>query len=141
MAMLDNMLHEETGQPAPTGELVELFEAPAAAPAMPVMPATAGEMPDISFGGEDEEDIPARTASAGRPDDDLKSLFDDDPEVVAQREITAAQADQRAREGGYGPVSDVRTASDGARKLGNVRGGKPASVDENLESIWERPGA
>lgn len=140
--MLDSMLHEETGQPAPTGELVELFEAPAAPAAMPAMPAMASDGPDISFGGEDEEDVaPARTASAGTQNDDLGSLFNDHPEVVAQREISAAQNEQRAREGGYGPVSDIRTASEGARKLGNVRGGKPANVDENLESIWERPGA
>lgn len=147
LAMLDSMLEAEAcppaaPAPAPTGDLADLFEAPAA-PAMPMqapaMPGMASNGPEITFGGDDE-DPPARTASSNS-DAALSTLFDDHPEVVAQREISAAQAEQRAREGGYGPVSDVRTASDGAKRLGNVRGGKPSSVDESLETLWERPGA
>jgi len=140
MAMLDNMLGQEMAAPpvapAPTGELTELFEAPAAAPVPTAMPAMASDGPDISFGDDDEE---PRTASGG-DDDQLASLFNDNPEVVAQREIAAAEAEQRAREGGYGPVASARTASTGAKKLGNVSGGKPRSVDDELGNLWEGPG-
>lgn len=153
MAMLDSMLEQEGAPPAapmaapPAGELTDLFEAapaaPAApmAPAAPVMPATASDGPDITFGEAEDGEQAARTASSASDSDQLDVLFNDHPEVQAQREIAAAQAEQRAREGGYGPVSDVRTASEGAKKLGNVRGGKAPSMDQELESIWDRPQA
>lgn len=150
LAMLDSMLQQEMGQPgmapaapAPSGELADLFESPAApAPGAfeaPMMAQAASNL-DISFDSDDEDEMP-RTASNNSDDGGLSSLFDDHPEVVAQREVHAALVDQRVREGGYGPVSDVRTASDGARKLGNVRNSKPTNVDDQLASIWDRPEA
>lgn len=150
LAMLDSMLQQESmGQPgmapaapAPAGELVDLFDSPAAPQAgafeAPAMVQTSSNI-DISF--DDDDDEMPRTASNGNPEAELNTLFDDHPEVVAQREVRAAQIDQRIREGGYGPVSDVRTASDGARKLGNVRNSKPTNVDDVLAGIWDTPGA
>lgn len=144
MDMLDSMLQQEMGQPVPAqpvGELTELFEggpAPMGDPmAVPAMPAMASQGPDIdiTFGDDEGE---ARTASA-EDDSQLNSLFADDPEVQAQRDIVAAQQDQRAREGGYVPGSRTASAG-GARKLGNVRGGKP-NVDDGLADLWDRPGA
>jgi hypothetical protein len=67
----------------------------------------------------------------------LDNLFADDPEVQAQREIQAAEAEQTARESGFGP--DVRTASTGAKKLGRVQADKAPNQDTALENLWERP--
>ena len=144
-SMLDNMLQQE-GQPVPAqpvGELTELFEGVPQAPmmgdpmAVPAMPAMASQGPDIdiTFGDDEGE---ARTAST-EDTSSLDSLFADDPEVQAQREIVAAQQEQRVREGGYTPGSRTASAG-GARKLGNVRGGK-VNVDEDLANLWDRPGA
>jgi len=142
MAMLDNMLNQEGAPPvapAPTGELTELFEAPASPPVPTTMPAMASNGLDISFDDEDEDST--RTEAAEKTSSaQLASLFDDHPEVVAQREIAAAEAEQRAREGGYGVVASTRTASTGAKKLGNVTGGKPRSVDDELAGLWDGPG-
>lgn len=78
---------------------------------------------DITF---DEGEEPGKPAMAS----DLSGLFDTE-ENIAQRELTAAQR------GNFGQ----RTASaKGAKKLGQVHTQKPASIDSNLESLWERPG-
>ena len=135
--MLETMLHEECAPAA--APVVELPAA--AAPAAPAAddltslfevapaPAMAGVAADISFDDDGEPDAAAHIAS-------LDDLFSDDPEVQAQRQIAAAQAEQRAREGGYAAVG--RTASAGAKKLGAVRPEKGQSVDQSLESLWDR---
>jgi hypothetical protein len=133
-----NMMTQEMGQPAPAmpaapgpaPELTQLFEQPPA-PA-PVAPIASGT-PDITFDDDDEP----RTASEGDSTNDLDNLFADDPEVQAQREIQAAEAEQTARESGFGP--DVRTASTGAKKLGRVQADKAPNQDTALENLWERP--
>lgn len=141
MQMLDSMLKQEIGQPvpaAPVGELSELFEGvPApAAPAM-VVPAMASQGSEIEITFGDEGEGEGRTASDGDVGV-LDTLFADDPEVQAQREIVSAQQEQRVREGGYAP--DSRTASStGARKLGQIQAGR-ANVDDELGNLWERPG-
>ncbi len=61
---------------------------------------------------------------------DLRSLFDTE-ESLAQRELLAAQR---------GTFSNRTASNKGAKKLGQVQGRKSASIDENLESLWERPG-
>jgi hypothetical protein len=150
MAMLDSMLQEEgcapgaaappaagaaaPAAPAPTAppadDLSALFSGPSAAPApMPMMAS------DISFDdGEDEATTAAPVVAAASTD--LDSLFADDPEVQAQREITAANAEARARESGFGG----RTASTkGAKKLGAVQKPAKASVENVLEGLWDRP--
>lgn len=141
MQMLDQMLHQELGPavPAqPVGELTELFEE-GPAPAAPEMaiPAMASQGPEIEISFGDEGEGKGRTASE-QDLGALDSLFDDDPEVQAQREIVAAQQEQAVREGGY--VAGSRTASaSGARKLGRVQAGK-GNVDQELEGLWDRPG-
>lgn len=108
---LQNLFKDGEGEGAPEG-------APAVGGAPPI---------DISFDGDDGEE-----EEAGKPAmaSDLSNLFDTD-ESLAQRELRASQ------EGNF----SQRTASTkGAKKLGNVQAKKPASVDENLEALWERPG-
>ena len=64
--------------------------------------------------------------------------FGDNEEVQAQRQIKAAEVEQQAREGGFAPIG--RTASTkGAKKIGQVQRGKPATVDQALENLWDRP--
>lgn len=111
--------------PAPQDDLTALFDVPVVAPVM----ASATDS-DISF---DDEEGDAHVAS----DESLDSLFADDPEVVAQRQIASANREQIAREGGFTSVS--RTASTGARKLGRVSATKTQSADVALEAIWDRP--
>ena len=66
----------------------------------------------------------------------LEALFADDPEVKAQREITAASREAAARSG----YNFERTASSkGAKKLGNVQSSKAPAQDVSLESLWDRP--
>jgi hypothetical protein len=134
--MLDNMLQGEAQpapvpSPAPT-ELGQLFAGPpeaAPAPAAPMGFASSG--PEITFGEDDSDD--ARVASDGN---ELNALFDDHPEVQAQREIQAAEQEQAARESGYG--SNIHTASTGAKKLGRVQADR-APAGQELEDLWERP--
>jgi hypothetical protein len=93
-------------------------------------PGIASGTNDISF---DDDEPEARVASG----DNIDDLFADDPEVQAQRQIKASEQEQRARAGGFA-VS--RTASSkGAKKIGQVRKAQPASVDQALENLWERP--
>jgi flagellar biosynthesis GTPase FlhF len=133
LQMLDDLLHHEMAEPA--DDLTALFgEVPAAAapPAVPAM-GVATDMSDITFDDDDGE-LPSTTASVMSLDD----LFADDPEVKAQREIQAAANEQFRREIGFTNVA--RTAStNGAKKLGQVRN-TAVSVDQALESLWERPG-
>ena len=80
---------------------------------------------DITFDDGDDE-------PAGKPSmaSDLNGLFDTE-ENYAQREIRSASD-------GYGQ----RTASSkprGAKKIGQVQVRKASSIDDNLESLWERP--
>ena len=145
LQMLDQMLKEEMGQQGvPAGDdLTALFEA-APAPAAPVAPVMAaqgqGTNIDISFDEDDEMPVApsgvaaAQVASTG--DNELDALFGDNDEVVAQRQIRAAEQEQTAREGGF---AVGRTASSkGARKIGQVQRPKAASVDQVLENIWDR---
>jgi len=119
-AMLANMIGEGDG------DLAELFQPAPAAPMAPMAPAApAGAAPGISF--DDDDASPAHPSVAS-----LEDLFNDDAEVKAQREINASQRT------GY----DVRTASTapkGAKKLGAVQASKKATIDTQLESIWDRP--
>ena len=149
LQMLDQMLKEEmAGQGAPAGDdLTALFEAaPApAAPVAPVMASAPGMNPEISF-DDDEEEMqapPAGVAAAqvAAQGDELDSLFGDNDEVMAQRQIKAAELEQQAREGGFAvQAAGGRVASSrGAKKIGQVQRGKAASVDTTLESLWDRP--
>lgn len=136
--MLGEMLQQEVGQPVPAGpapELTELFEAPPApAPVAPMpMGPMASKTPDITFDDGEEP----RQASDDNSAAELDGLFADDPEVQAQREIQASEQEQVARESGFG--SEVRTASTGAKKLGQVQGSKTPSKDAALENLWETP--
>lgn len=145
LAMLDGMLQQECAPagipapspvPAPSGELVELFAPPPAVAPMastPPVQTAAGDGLDIHF---DDEDEGSHTASDG--DAQLDDLFSDHPEVQAQREMTAANNEQRAREAGYGAVTG-RTASAGAKKLGNVQAASARSEETLLQGLWDRP--
>lgn len=143
LQLLDQMLKEEMGQQGvPAGDdLTALFEA-APAPAAPVAPvmAQAGAMPEISF--DDDDEVPAApvgvaAAQVASQGDELDQLFGDNEEVVAQRQIKAAEQEQVARESGF---AVGRTASSkGAKKIGQVQRGKPATVDQSLENLWDRP--
>jgi hypothetical protein len=137
--MLDQMLQQEMGEqcppPAapPVDDLQALF-APAAPLPGTAMPAMASDSPDISFDDDSDEEV--RTAStASAPAGTLDVLFQDDPEVQAQRALVAAQQDRKA-EGGYGG----RIASSrGVKKLGAVQAPKGRTQDQALESLWDRP--
>lgn len=147
LALLDSMLHEEMAEagaaPAvPAAELpVPAAEAaPAAAPAgddltalfdVAPAPGAACMASDISFDDDDAE-----VADQSQHIAALDDLFASDPEVRAQRQIQAAALEQKARETGFASVS--RTASTGAKKLGAVRPEKNQSVEQSLESLWDR---
>lgn len=141
MDMLNQMITEDSGEvPAPSGSLADLFSpAVPAAPAAPAAPApavvpVASSGVEISFGGDDDEGV--HTASGAGSD--LDTLFNDNEEVMAQRDIVAAQREQAARETNYAGVSKV--ASVGAKRLGNVQ----QSADKNgdtLDKLWDRPTA
>jgi hypothetical protein len=100
---------------------------------MPMAPAMASGSPEIRF--DDDDDGEGHVAG---DESQLNDLFSDNPEVVAQRELVAAQQEQTARENGYGPVVG-RTASQGAKKLGHVQAPTRQTVEADLESIWDRP--
>jgi chemotaxis protein histidine kinase CheA len=134
MAALDGVLQSEA---APGDGLSALFTPPApAAPvpgAVPAAPIASGS-PEITFGGDDEdEELGVTTASAS-----LDDLFADDPEVQAQRQIMAAQREQLQREVGYQGVGRTASAK-GAKKIGQVVRQTPAKPEEALEALWERP--
>lgn len=154
LALLDSMLSEEAGPPAavapivappaaaaPVSDLTDLFAPPPAMMAPPVagppMAAAASELPDIRFDDEDDDGAP-QVAAGGVGDAELDALFDDHPEVIAQREQQAAAREQAAREAGYS--SATRTASAGAKRIGNVQVSRNDPSTE-LESLWDRPGA
>jgi hypothetical protein len=152
VSMLDQMLADEACVPVPTmvapvppvpaPELTELFQSPM--PPVPMAaPVAAGndEEPDavqtqMASSGfaisldDDEDDDSGRTAGDNQ---DLSDLFADNPEVQAQREIVAAERAQS----GYGGKPVARTASTGARKLGQMRAA-PVPTDE-LSNLWDRP--
>lgn len=119
------------GQAGAGDDLSALFaDTPApAAPAAPMM--VPGIASDVSFDEDDEAFAEPQLASMS-----IDNLFADDPEVQAQREIQAAQHESVRREAGYQSVG--RTAST-AKKLGQVRSTSTASVDQNLENLWDRP--
>jgi len=146
MQALDQMLAEEgcgpavAPAPAVAPELTTIFQPPVAAPAMASeTPAVASdESSDITFDDGDEEEAHVAGESA-----ELASLFDEHPEVVAQREIQAAEHQIAAQQGGYGASPATRTASTSAKRIGNVRP-EPAqrrSGDDDLANLWERPPA
>jgi len=141
MGLLKGLLEQERvneegeSTSEPTGELTELFmEEEPEIEEVAIM--ASGNTPSITF-GEDNTKIASSTPNGGGKSD-LSELFDDHPEVVAQREIKMALDEQRAREGGYGVVASKRVAS-GAKKLGMVRGGSN-SDDDALSRIWNGPG-
>jgi hypothetical protein len=141
-AMLQQLLQEEAGESehqgalptpppgaGPAPELTDLFEQPGAAPiAGPAAMMASANTPDITFDEEGDE----RTASDADANQ-LNSLFDDDPEVQANREIKAAEQEQVMRETGF-----ARMASTGAKKLGQVKASK--GQEASLDDLWERPG-
>jgi len=116
---------EEAGEDGEEGveDLQQLFEGGEEGEGAPAAPAAPGAPPvDITFDEGEPEGKPAMAS-------DLSGLFDTE-DSLAQRELTAAQKTSFGQ----------RTASSkGAKKLGQVQAPK-ASVDENLESLWERPG-
>jgi hypothetical protein len=146
MHALDQMLAEEGCGPAPmpapavAPELTTIFQPPVTAPAMASgapEAQVAAEDSDISFDDEEEGHVASESS-------ELASLFDEHPEVVAQREIHAAEQQVYAQQGGYGSSPATRTASTAAKKIGNVRpdpAPRRPSVDADLASIWERPPA
>lgn len=145
-AALDAMLAEEAGEAcppaAPPTELTQLFTPPTpAAPMAPMAPPVASAQAaaaEITFDDDDEAEGSAQVAAGG---DELDQLFSDHPEVQAQREIQAAQRDQLAAAGGFGPSPATRTASSGARKIGHVAKPPKGGADDELAMLWDRPGA
>ena len=137
MDMLNQMITEDSVEvPAPSGSLADLFSgAPAPAAPAPAMVPVASSGVEISFGGDDDDEG-VHTASGADPDLDV--LFNDNEEVMAQRDIVAAQREQSARETNYAGVG--RVASAGAKRLGNVQQ-SAAKNGDNLENLWERPTA
>jgi hypothetical protein len=121
--MLDDMLHAEMSTPEQGGADVSAMFGDGA-------PKAAS---DISFDEGDEGDETAESKTSVASIDDL---FADDPEVLAQRQIRAAELEQKAREGGF---AVGRTASAGAKKLGAVKRDQTVSVDKTLENLWDRP--
>lgn len=87
--------------------------------------ASAGSV-EITF-DEGEEDTAGSVSMASG----LDGLFDTE-ENIAQRELLAASKSQN--------FNQRLASSRGARKLGRVQGPRSSSIDEKLESIWERPG-
>jgi len=136
MQALDQMLAEECAPCAPAApgvapELTEIFTPPAAVPLAPVAAAPVASGLDVTF--DDEDDGEPHVAGEAS---ELASLFDEHPEVMAQREIQAAS-------GGYGPVPATRTASASAKRIGQVKAA-PAqrrTEDSDLANLWERPPA
>jgi hypothetical protein len=74
----------------------------------------------ISF-EDDGEPMQVHTAA-------LEALFSDDPEVKAQRELTAAAK-----------FNPARVASTGAKKLGSVRATPAPAPEASLAALWDRP--
>lgn len=127
-AMLNSMT-QGPSVPAAPAPLTDLFGGPQIG--MPgEMPAIASDAFDIGF----DDDESHHTAS-GLPDgSDLASVFGDNAEVQAQREIRAAEREQAQREfGGYS--NEVRTASEGAKKLGQVSRTQKQG-DDQLAGLW-----
>lgn len=144
MAELDALLHSEMGAPAaaPSPELTQLFTPPAPAMPMPAPLATstaqAGSV-DIQFGDEEMDVSPNAAVAAGAPSQgsaDLDGLFSDHPEVMAQRQIRAAEYEAvNGAPTGYGQPG-VRTAStQGAKKIGHVQATAGNPVDD-LSNLW-----
>lgn len=143
MAMLDGIA-APPAMPGVPGMAPAVLEVAPAAPMVEDLSAlfdpaqaVASDGPEISF---DDEDEPAQQhATAAAPGMSLDDLFNDDPEVQAQREIVAANQEQFRRELGYGSEA-IRTASQksGAKKLGAVRAAPKSSAAETLENIWIR---
>ncbi len=145
MHALDQMLAEEgcgpalAPAPAVAPELTTIFQPPVAAPAM------ASEAPEAQVASDDSDitfDDGEEEGHVASESTELASLFDEHPEVVAQREIQAAEQQVFAQQGGYGASPATRTASTAVKKIGNVRpepAPRRASVDEDLANIWERP--
>jgi hypothetical protein len=131
--------------PSPVDELEAIFHgdvapAPAIAPApiptgLPVAASDAAGGIDIVF--DDEDDAPEQVASipgsaVASEQEELDAIFSDLPDVMAQREVLAAQAQAQS---GYGPSS--RTASTkGARRLGQVQAAKGTEQDAVEASLW-----
>jgi hypothetical protein len=144
LQMLDQMLKEELGPQGAAGgdDLSALFQA--APQAAPTMPGVASASPEIDFDDEDEMEAPvtgiAASQVASTGDAELDNLFGDNEEVQAQRQIKAAEMEQQQRELGQFAPAMGRTASvKGAKKIGQVQRGKPATVDQALENLWDRP--
>lgn len=150
MAALDQMLAEEgcAPMPAPAApvpapaapELTTIFQPPVMA--ADGSPAPAQVASDDTENGIhfDEEDGEGHVAAESA---ELESLFDEHPEVMAQREIRSAEAQVAAAQGGYGTSPATRTASSSAKKIGNVQAA-PAprrSPDDDLAVLWDRPPA
>jgi hypothetical protein len=123
-AMLSAMMGDVApAAPAPVAPAAPMGDVAPAAPAPSVMMAS-----DISF---DDDSSPMTVHTSA-----LEALFADDPEVKAQREISAAQRESVARAAGY---SVERTASvKGAKKLGSVKAAKETSPEANLSALWDR---
>lgn len=103
----------------PMGESMGESAPPAPAPAP--APMGMGQMAmSISF-EDDGEPMQVHTAA-------LEALFSDDPEVKAQRELTAAAK-----------FNPARVASTGAKKLGSVRATPAPAPEASLAALWDRP--
>ena len=141
-AMLSDMLSEEGGgagaacPPCPPGAS-GAPGAPGAAQPMDDLSALFSGAPqgappgEISFDGDDDV-APTQTSMAS----DLDAIFADDPEVQAQRQIASARSEAMGRDSFTGRVA---SANNGAKKLGTVKKSASTSVDQVLETLWERP--
>jgi len=124
-----------------------MFEAPAAAPMGQSNGMSMGQSNGMSMGQPGGESMPApapapmgmgQMAMSISFEDDgepmqvhtaaLEALFSDDPEVKAQRELTAAAK-----------FNPARVASTGAKKLGSVRATPAPAPEASLAALWDRP--
>ena len=108
--------------PAPAGESMGKPVGESMGKSMPApAPMGMGQMAmSISF-EDDGEPMQVHTAA-------LEALFSDDPEVKAQRELTAAAK-----------FNPARVASTGAKKLGSVRATPAPAPEASLAALWDRP--
>jgi hypothetical protein len=143
MDMLNSMLAPPVADPLaapgvpgaapPPAPLTSLFGDVAPPAAVPMMASDSGF--DISFDGDDEGQ--SQLASDGS---ELDSVFSDNDEVRAQREIRASEEEQRGRELGFQPTVQTRTASaapaQGAKRLGAVRRAPTPAAKNELDALW-----
>jgi len=130
MAMLDGMIQQPAD--AMLADMVGVNPAPAQVPAAPVMSVPVVDMPvmaaDVNFDDNEDEGAPATQAQISS----LEDLFSDSDEVQAQRSMKAAASEQAQRASGFS-----KSASTGAKKLGQVSRTASSKEEEVLASLWK----